>query len=245
MYELARGALTRLTFESSHFPSWTPDGKRVTFGSVRSGKQGLYWTPADGSGSPEQLVTYEGPEPFPTWSPDGKTLAFGQRGAGGKNDLWVLPTDGDRKPRPIIQTPFDKYWPQFSPDGRWIAYFSNESGRNQVYVQPYPGPGGKWQVSTDGGYFQRWARSGRELFYRNGDKIMAVDVQTSPTFRSGTPQVLWEGRYEGGPNWDVAPDGKRFLMIKGAGDQSAPGQMQVVTEWFDELRRRVPSGDKK
>jgi hypothetical protein len=75
--------------------------------------------------------------------------------------------------------------------------------------------------------------------------MMAVDVQTSPTFRSGTPQVLWEGRYEAGPHWDAAPDGKRFLMIKGAGDQSASGQMQVVTEWFDELRRRVPSGDKK
>jgi len=246
VYELIRGALTRLTFDSSNSnPIWTPDGKRVTFSSVRSGKEGLFWTPADGSGPPEQLLAAEGPVTFPAWSPDGKVLAFQQRVAGGQFGIWVLPTDGNRKPRPFLQAPFNNSGPQFSPDGRWIAYFSDESGRSQVYVQTYPGPGGKWQISTDVGIFPRWARHGRELFYRNGDKMMAVDVQTSPTFRSGTPQVLWEGRYEGGPHWDVAPDGKRFLMIKGAGDQSAPGQMQVVTEWFDELRRRVPSGGKK
>jgi Tol biopolymer transport system component len=94
-------------------------------------------------------VAAEGPNPFAAWSPDGKALAFTQRPAGGKSGIWVLPTDGERKPRPFFQTPFDKFGPQFSPDGRWIAYFSNESGRNQVYVQPYPGPGGKWQVSTE------------------------------------------------------------------------------------------------
>src|SRR6185436_2626009 len=115
-----------------------------------------------------------------------------------------------------IGTAFDKGQPQFSPDGRWVAYSSRESGQRQVYVQPAPKAdgapqaAGKWQVSTDGGQSPRWARSGRELFYRNGDRMMAVAVEPGPAFRAGTPKMLFEGRYDFG--YDVAPDGKRFLV---------------------------------
>ena len=133
----------------------------------------------------------------------------------------------------------------FSPDGRWLAYMSNESGRNEVYVQPFPGPGGKWQISTGGGTELVWARNGRELFYRNGDKMMVVDIQTQPTLAASTPRLLFEGSYERAnnfrPNYDVTPDGQRFVMIKGSEALQAT-QINVVLNWFEELKRRMPAG---
>jgi serine/threonine-protein kinase len=133
----------------------------------------------------------------------------------------------------------------FSPDGRRLAYVSGESGRAEVYVVSYPGPGGKWQISNDGGGEPVWARSGRELFYRNGDKMMAVDIATEPSFSAGKPKLLFEGRYNRGrwgghPNYDVTPDGRRFLMVKGRSrEQDAPNQLNVVQNWLDELKRRA------
>ena len=137
----------------------------------------------------------------------------------------------------------------FSPDGQRIAYVSNESGRTEVYVQPYPGPGGKWQISTDGGSQPVWARNGRELFYLNGAKMMVVEIATQPTFRPGTPRMLFErpemqtGAQPGArADYDVSPDGQRFLMLKAAEQQqSALTQIHVVLNWFEELRRRVPA----
>jgi len=134
----------------------------------------------------------------------------------------------------------------FSPDGHWIAYLSNESGRNQIYVQPYPGPGGKFQVSTDGGSEPMWARSGRELFYRNSDKMMAVDVTTQPAFAIGSPRTVFAGDYGflGGSgqlaNYDVSPDGQRFLMLQSNVQEGGVSQIHVVLNWFEELKRRVP-----
>jgi Tol biopolymer transport system component len=187
VYELARGTLTRLTFEFDNYvPVWTPDSKRVTFWSSRSGKTGLFSVPADGSGPRETLLP-DGAWNNGSWSPDSKTLAYLQRNDAGKSDIWLLPGPGEsqRRSKPFLQTQFDKSAPEFSPDGRWIAYRSNESGRNEVYVQPFPGPGGKWQISTDGGGADgvRWSANGRELFYRNDDKMMSVDLETRPTFR--------------------------------------------------------------
>ena len=133
-----------------------------------------------------------------------------------------------------------------------MAYDSSDTGTRQVYVVPYPGPGGKWTVSTDGGTMPRWARNGRELFYRNRGKMMAVDVQTSPAFRAGTPKLLFERsggggllQGSGGIAYDVAPDGKRFLIVKPETAQKAqPDQVNVVVNWFEELRRRAPAGGK-
>ncbi len=137
----------------------------------------------------------------------------------------------------------------FSPDGRWLAYQSDESGQLEIYVRPFPGPGGKWQISTEGGTEPLWARNGRELYYRHGDKMMAVAVETKPTFAASKPKLLFEGHYESGslaysfePNYDVSPDGQRFLMIK-ASDQGTPArQINVVLNSSDELRRLAPSG---
>ncbi|MGH9389039.1 MAG: hypothetical protein ACRD1Z_05435, partial [Vicinamibacteria bacterium] len=128
----------------------------------------------------------------------------------------------------------------------WIAYDSNESGRREVYVRPFPGPGATWQVSTEGGYQPVWARNGKEIFYRNGDKMMAVQVETKPSFQLSKPEILFEGRFEGATGWfgyanyDVTPDGQRFLMIR-AEEESAPTRIHVVLNWAEELKEKVPS----
>ena len=135
----------------------------------------------------------------------------------------------------------------FSPDGRWLAYVSDESGRYEIYVQPYPGPNGKWQISTGGGTEPRWNPKGRELFYRSGNKMMAVDIATQPSFTVGKPRILFEGQYQPtpttSPNYDVSPDGQRFLMLKpSAAAEAAPTQINVVLNWFEELKQKVPTG---
>ncbi len=183
-----------------------------------------------------------------SWSPDGQLLAFVEVNPTTGYDIWVLRLS-DRKAQPFLRTPFNESVPRFSPDGRWLAYISNESGRYEIYVQPYPGPGGKWQISTEGGTEPIWNPNGRELFYRSGDKMMAVDIATQPSFTAGKPRVLFEGRYELSPattpNYDVSPDGQRFLMLKPAeASEAAPTQINVVLNWFEELKRRVPTGKK-
>jgi hypothetical protein len=159
----------------------------------------------------------------------------------------MLGLPGDRKPRPFLQTPANEGGPIFSPDDHWLAYVSDESGRQEIYVRPFPGPGGKIPISTDGGTEPMWARNGRELFYRNGDKMMATAVETNPVFAAGKPKLLFEGHYETGigafePDYDVSPDGQRFLMIKASEQESAPTQLNVVLNWSDELRRLAPPG---
>ena len=158
----------------------------------------------------------------------------------------VLPMEGNSKPQVFLRTPLSESSPSFSPDGRWIAYVSNESGREEVYVQPYPGPGGRSQISTEGGIEAVWASNGRELFYRNGDKMMAVEITTQPTFTAGSPRLLFEGSYSFSANnstsYDVSLDGQRFLMVQSVEPEQAPTQINVVLNWFEELKRRVPSG---
>ena len=165
-----------------------PDGKRVAFGSTRAGgPENLFWKPADGSGPAEQLAESEHIQWPSSCSPDGQVLAFAKLHSTTGQDIWVLPLQGERKPRPFFRTQFNEGAPVFSPDGHWLAYTSDESGRYEVYVQPYPGPGGKWQISNEGGNELVWPKNGRELFYRNGAKMMAVEITTQPTFRAGTP----------------------------------------------------------
>ena len=154
----------------------------------------------------------------------------------------------DRKAEPFLRTPFEEGGARFSPDGRWLAHVSNESGGPEVYVQPYPGPGGKWQISTDGGTEPVWNRNGRELFYRSGNRMMAVETTMQPSFSAGKPRMLFEGPYftTEFPNmtvsYDVSADGQRFLVVKetDAASRSA-AQINVVQNWTEELKRRVPT----
>ncbi len=248
LYDLARGTLSRLAFEgNSNLNSvWTPDGKRIAFSSAKEGPLNLFWQLADGSGGLERLTTSQFVNAPNSWSPDGQLLAFIEIHPTTGYDIWVLRVS-NRKAQPFLRTPFAESAPQFSPDGRWLAYISDESGRYETYVQPYPGPGGKWQISTEGGTEPVWNPNGRELFYRSGDKMMAVEITTQPSFIPGKPKVLFEGQYlptpATFPNYDVAPDGQRFLMLKpNEPEAAAPTQINVVLNWFEELKRRVPSG---
>jgi Tol biopolymer transport system component len=247
LYDLSRETLTRLTFEGDgNNPVWTPDGKRIAFQSGKEGPSNLFWQLADGSGGLERLTTSEHAQGPDSWSPDGQLLAFTEFNPPMGRDIWVLRLS-DRKAQPFLRTPSDESAPCFSPDGRWLAYVSDESGRFEIYVQPYPGPGRKWQVSTEGGTEPVWNRNGRELFYRSERKMMVVKVTRQPSFAIGGPRMLFEGgQYVPPtgpypypfPNYDVSPDGQRFLMIT---RESEP-QINVVLNWFEELKRGVPSG---
>ncbi len=199
----------------------------------------------------ERLTTSEFRQNPGSWSPDWQFLVFYQRPATGSSptarDIWILPLEGERKPQSILQTQFNELAPVFSPDGRWLGYVSDESGRNEIYVRSFPKvEEGKWQISTDGGVEPRWAANGPELFYRtgSGDQMMAVDITTGPTFRAGSPRLLFEGSYESGvvgtALYDVTPDGQRFVMVQ-AQQGAAQAQINFTLNWFEELKRLVPT----
>ncbi len=244
--DLSRGTLTRLTFEQGEefSPVWTRDGARLALASIRAGREpALFWQPGDGSVPPEPLIAEAGPARFPSdFSPRERVLAYTEEKEPGDADIWLLLLDDPTHPRAFLRTPFQESAATFSPDGAWLAYVSNESGRNEVYVQPYPGPGGKRQISTEGGTSPVWAWGGRELFYRNGDAMMSVGVTTQPRFSAETPRLLFRGPYEepARPDWPrnyaVSLDGQRFIVIRG--EESSPTQVHVVLSWLEELRGR-------
>jgi Tol biopolymer transport system component len=220
-----------------------PGGKAITFVSARGNSRHAFLRPADGSGVEEQIINDERLSGVSSVSSDGK-LAFGQLNPTGENDLAVFELQGERKTTVFLKTPFDESVPTISPDGRWVAYVSDESGREEIYVLAFPGPGGRWQISTQGGRAPVWSRNGRELFYSSfdGASLMVVDITTQPTFKAGTPRVLLEGGFRLvsgalGPSFDVSADGQRFLMVQN--NDANPTQLNVVLNWFEELKRRV------
>ena len=247
LYDLARDALSRFSFGvyMNQNAAWTPDGKRIAVAASKDGPIQVFWQRSDGSGELEQLTTSENVQYPISFSPDGQLLAFCELNPNTGMDIWILRLS-DRKAEPFIQAPGNQTEAAFSPNGRWLAYSSDESGRPEIYMQPYPGPGGRWQVSTEGGEEPVWNPNGRELFYRSRDRMMAVDVATQPSFSAGKPRMLFSsGLYLPSPNgfhfYDVSPDGQRFLMIKQSEEAAALTQIVVVQNWFEELKRRVPT----
>ena len=228
-------------------PLWTPDGSKIVFASTRGGSSNLYQKASDGSGEAEPFPRIESNNEAHSFSPDGKFLAYYQRAVGSdqNRDIWTLSLEGEPERRPFLETPFNERSPSFSPDGRWIAYVSDESGRDEIYVQPFPGPGGRTVVSRGGGREPVWSRDGQELFYRRGNAIWAATVSLGATFDVETPQKLFEGRFvaeravSGSQTYDVSPDGQRFILVQPT-DQSS--QLHVVLNWFEELNERVPTG---
>ncbi len=216
------------------FPAWTPDGKRVTFNSIRAESFHLYWRVVDGDGVTERLLERDNQQVPGSWSPACDVLSFYEVHPSTQRDIWILSMKGERTAAPFVVTPFNELAPMFSPDGRWIAYVSNRSGRNEIYVQAYPGPGEPWPISTQGGGEPVWGPSGRELFYRQGDRMWVVPIETGPTLSTGKPQIVFEGHYAtnpyGNPFYDVAPDSQRFLMVQPT-PESTRSRLHVLVDW--------------
>ena len=176
-------------------------------------------------------------------SPDGSRLVFTETDPSRGDTLWTISLANPADTRPLLDKTPGEETPSFSPDGRWIAYVTPESGRKEVYVRSTAGLAGKWQITTDGGSEPIWSPAGRELFYRVGDKMMAVDVETSPSFSFGKPHMLFEGSYvfgtTEGQEYDVSRDGRRFLMLKPQENLLTVAPLNVIVNWFDDLRRRT------
>jgi serine/threonine protein kinase/dipeptidyl aminopeptidase/acylaminoacyl peptidase len=246
LIDAARGVPSRFTFDPAFdgYPIWSPDGSRIVFASSRKGSYDIYQKPSNGAGN-DELLLRSSLNKYPNdWSPDGRFLLYMQMDPKTGFDLWVLPLFGERKPFPYVNTSFNENVGQFSPDGRWVAYESDESGRFEVYVQPFPGPGGKWQVSTGGGIEPRWRRDGKELLYIAPDgKLMAVPIQgAGQTLEAGAAVALFQTRIEGGGQYGakqqyaVAPDGQRFL-INITADESTASPITIVTNWARTLKK--------
>jgi Tol biopolymer transport system component len=249
VYDLNRGTATRLTDEGKAGTiTWTPDGKRVVFNWSRFARDSpLHWQAADGSSPMERLTASDYGQGLGSFSPDGATLAFGENRPETGADILLLDLRS-RRVTPFVSSKANEMDPTFSPDGQWLAYVSDESGRLELYVRPFPGPGGKWQISSEGGSEPLWARNGKELFYRSWDRqqVWAVDVRTEGGFSASKPRLLFEASgFQGGvPRcWDISLDGQRFLMVKLEDRKPAPlTEMVLVENWFEELERLAPAG---
>jgi len=240
IWDLARETLTQLTFDEGvdEFPLWTPDSARVVFGSTREGG-GLFWKAADNTGQVERLQ--EGAARPYAWAADGR-LIFEQG-----QDIGALTMEGERTVEMLIDTAVPEFAPTLSPNGRWLAYQSDVTGDSLIYVRPFPNiADGQSRVSSDFGRHPVWSPDGRALFYRGraDDDLMVAQIETEPTFRSGTPEPLFSiSAYlmSGGRQYDVAPDEDRFIFLQATGQ---PGDdfngLIFVENWFEELKERVP-----
>ena len=238
--DLVRGTRTRLTFDPAveSYPFWLPDGESLVFSNFSRGAgRGFYHILADGTGTPERIAgAGDGLFHAQGWSTDAQTLLYEVRG-----DLFMVGVDGQAAPKPLIQDRFRVRQAALSPDGRWLAYDSDESGRSEIYVRPFPDvQTDRNQVSTDGGAVPRWNPEGGELFYVSDDgrRLISVSVETAPDFTIAAQTVLFEGDYFS-DFYDVAPDGQRFLVMKRTAGLS---QLHVIQNWFEEVKRRVPTG---
>ena len=250
IWDFTRQTLTRFTFDPAgdSYPVWSPDSRRLIFASARAGTAAnLFWQAADGTGAVERLTESPNEQGSNAMTPDGTRVIFRETTATG-HDVMLVPLQSPRHPQPLVQTMFQELNAEIASDGRWMAYESNESGREEIYVRPFPDVGsGRWQVSTGGGRMPLWSRNGQELLYLTPDGVlMGVKVEPGPLWRSGTPARVLQGLYfYAGPglgrSFDIAPDGRHFLMIKqGGSDDAAPQNLVVVQNWFEELKRLVP-----
>jgi Tol biopolymer transport system component len=244
--QLDRGPNIKLTEGSDNlFPTWKPDGRSVTFSSNKAGSFALWTKRADGSAEGVLEFSEKRNVYGARWSPDGKWLIY-QTGASepGLSDILGIRPGIDTAPVPLIATKFTEGAPALSPDGRWMAYTSNESGRYEIYVVPFPNTGAaKWAVSTHGGTEPQWSHSGKELFYRDGSSnLVAVAIGTTPTFSLGGSTALFSAAGfafdEFGSVYAVSPDDRRFLMIRPVAGTGTPDNLIVVENWFEELKAR-------
>lgn len=257
--DLDREAPSRLSFlpGQNRWPVWTPDGKNIVFQSGDPSAPGLYWTPSDGSGEAQRLTDGKLNEAPYSISPDGKRLAFSQ--AGNNFDIFTAaieidPSRGSRgvrlgKAELFLGTPFSELYPAFSPDGRWMAYQSDESGTWQVYVRPFPGPGGRWQISSGGGARPVWSRAGHELLFQSLDqRVISVSYTVKgDSFTPGKTQEWPDVRLAeigAAPTFDLSLDGKHLagLLVFDTEAERPRTHLMFLLNFSDEVRRRAPAG---
>jgi serine/threonine-protein kinase len=241
VFDLMQGTQTRVTFDTTaQWPVWSPDGRRIVYTRYVDGATGhLYSVLADGSGTPEPILERPGEWKAAGFEPGGGGVLYsGRTAAAAKEEIWRASIDHGATPSQVLASAFHNGAPSLSPDGRWLAYAANESGRNEVYVRPYPGPGGRWQVSLGGGTEPIWSPLGGEIFYRSSDSVMAAAVRTQSGFEVTGRSRLFTGQYNPGVlrdhNYGVAPDGKSFVMLQRV--VSAEQALVVTLNWFDQLR---------
>ena len=245
-YDFGLKTFSRLTFDAGveSAPVWFPDGNHIAFASPN--RKQILTVAADGSGVPEELLTGESPVYPYSFSDDGRTLTYVESAP--LPNIRALNLEGKPEQGSLLSSTFPNFDPALSPDGRWLAYASEESGREEIFVREFPGPGGKRQISTGGGSGAVWSRDGRELVYLNGSQMMLVTVATDPRFSASRPRVLFVGDFPTVPyerNFDISPDGKRILIVQrttSAETEVATPTLQVTLNWFEELRRRLPAG---
>jgi serine/threonine-protein kinase len=248
LYDFARHTMTPFatTGGSSQAAVWSADGRYIFYRGTRNGRRNLFRKAADGSGGEERLTSKEGVVQTPSSvSADGRWLLFYEAGGATPRSSWLLRIDGrsptEAAPQPFAVTTSELSSARFSPDGRWVAYASALSGRNEIYVEPFPGPGPRVPISSAGGSEPLWSRDGRQLFYQNGDRLLAVPVSTTGAFTVGTPRVLFEGRYRPGSNavtpFDISLDGKRFLRVQQVQPDRPITAIDVVLNWQSRLAR--------
>jgi hypothetical protein len=247
IYDLVGNTVSRIASAGRALsPVWTHDGKRLIYASVDSSQTVLMSTPADRSSPPSRIGGETEMRTPGSVSRDGVVIGYNSSGPA---PAWTLSLSASSNEKPVAFLDSDsrKTAAVFSADGHWVAYCSDESGRFEIYVTPYPGPGRRAKISTDGGRLPRWRNDGKELFFRSGDratfKLMAVDIDLGAGLRAGSPRQLFEGDYGLNNGYDVSPDGQRFLMVKSSSStpQVPPNQLTFVVNWFEELKQRVPA----
>ncbi|HDT13172.1 MAG TPA: hypothetical protein ENO03_02320 [Candidatus Aminicenantes bacterium] len=254
--DLDRGTDTKLTSGGmAEFPQWTPDGTRLVFDWVEAGVPNLFSQPVDGSAPMERLTTSENPQYPSSFTPDGGTLAFVEETEENDRDIYFLDMR-DLSVRPFLDSRLFEAYPEFSPDGKWLAYVTDESGRREVYVRPFPEGRGRWQISHQGGSMPVWAPDGRRLFYTYGREddthvhdVWAVDIETRGGFAASKPRRLTRlaGLRTGTParTWDVSRDGRKLLCPRrvdlAAFDSRPITSLVLVQSWFEEVRRLAPA----
>jgi serine/threonine-protein kinase len=234
LMDMARGTLTPLTSEKSGFARWSPDGTRIAFNGERSGILDIYSKVVGSSSLGEVVLALKEAINLNDWSPDGKYILYSSQSPTTARDVWAVPLEGpDRKPFPVVQTPAEERGGRFSPDGKWMGYSSNETGREEIFVRPFPGPGPALRVSTEGGRLLFWRRDGKELYYLREDQLMAVPVNGAAkgTLEIGMPQSLFKTR----GIVVQETDGRRVLVLAPLGEVATP-PVTVIVNWADEQK---------